>query len=40
VLSSIAQGIGLRDAGDRPLLDRLRGHLESARVLLVPAANA
>ncbi len=23
VLSSIAQGIGLRDAGDRPLLDRL-----------------
>jgi predicted ATPase/DNA-binding CsgD family transcriptional regulator len=35
VLSSIAQGIGLRDAGDRPLLDRVRRHLESARVLLV-----
>src|SRR5271165_3002231 len=26
VLSSIAQGIGLRDVGDRPLLDRLRSH--------------
>ena len=35
VLSSIAQGIGLRDVGDRPLLDRLRSHLESARVLLL-----
>lgn len=30
VLSSIAQGIGLRDVGDRPLLDRLRSHLENA----------
>ena len=35
VLSSIAQGIGLRDVGDRPLLDRLRSHLENARVLLL-----
>jgi non-specific serine/threonine protein kinase len=35
VLSSIAQGVGLRDAGDRPLLDRLRSHLGSARILLV-----
>ena len=35
VLSSIAQGIGLRDAGDRPLLDRLHKHLETARVLLL-----
>jgi non-specific serine/threonine protein kinase len=35
VLSSIAQGIGLGDVGDRPLLDRLRSHLESARVLLL-----
>jgi predicted ATPase/DNA-binding CsgD family transcriptional regulator len=35
VLSSIAQGIGLRDVGDRPLPDRLRSHLEAARVLLV-----
>ncbi len=35
VLSSIAQGIGLRDAGDRPLLDRLRSHLENARALIL-----
>ena len=35
VLSSIAQGIGLRDAGDRPLLDRLRSHLENSRVLIL-----
>jgi non-specific serine/threonine protein kinase len=35
VLSSIAQGIGLRDVGDRPLLDRVRSHLETARVLLL-----
>ena len=35
VLSSIAQGIGLRDAGDRPLLDRLRRHLENARALIL-----
>ena len=35
VLSSIAQGIGLRDVGDRPLLDRLRSHLENARVLIL-----
>jgi predicted ATPase/DNA-binding CsgD family transcriptional regulator len=35
VLSSIAQGIGLRDLGDRPLLDRLRSRLENARVLIV-----
>ncbi len=35
VLSSIAQSIGLRDAGDRPLPDRLRSHLETARVLLL-----
>ncbi len=35
VLSSIAEGIGLRDVGDRPLLDRLRSHLQSARVLLL-----
>jgi len=35
VLSSIAQGIGLRDLGNRPLLDRLHSHLESARVLLL-----
>jgi AAA ATPase domain len=37
VLSSIAQGMGLRDVGDRPLLDRLRSHLESARILCFPA---
>ena len=35
VLSSIAQGIGLRDVGDRPLLDRLRSHLGPARALLL-----
>jgi non-specific serine/threonine protein kinase len=35
VLSSIAQGVGLRDVGDRPLLDRLRSHLENARVLIM-----
>jgi predicted ATPase/DNA-binding CsgD family transcriptional regulator len=35
VLSTIAQGIGLRDVGDRPLLDRLRSHLENARVLIL-----
>lgn len=35
VLSSIAQSIGLRDVGDRPLLDRLRSHLQSARALLL-----
>ena len=35
VLSSIAQGIGLRDLGNRPLLHRLQSHLESARVLLL-----
>ncbi len=35
VLSSIAQSVGLRDAGDRPLPDRLRSHLETARVLLL-----
>ena len=35
VLSSIAQGVGLGDVGNRPLLDRLCSHLESARVLLL-----
>ena len=35
VLSSVAQGIGLRDLGDRPLLDRLRSHLENTRVLIL-----
>ena len=35
ILSSIAQGIGLRDVGDRPLLDRLRRHLEITRVLIL-----
>jgi len=35
VLSSIAQGVGLRDEGDRPLLDRLRNHLENARILIL-----
>ena len=35
VLSSIAQGVGLGDVGNRPLLDRLCNHLESARVLLL-----
>jgi hypothetical protein len=35
VLSSVAQGSGLRDAGDRPLLDRLLRYLESARILLL-----
>ena len=35
VLSSIAQAIGLRDEGDRPLPDRLRSHLENARMLIV-----
>jgi DNA-binding CsgD family transcriptional regulator len=35
VLSSIAQGVGLGDVGNRPLLERLCSHLESARVLLL-----
>jgi predicted ATPase/DNA-binding CsgD family transcriptional regulator len=35
VLSSIAQGVGLRDVGDRPLLDRLQSHLGPARALLL-----
>jgi predicted ATPase/DNA-binding CsgD family transcriptional regulator len=35
LLSTIAQGIGLRDVGDRPLLDRLRSHLENAQVLIL-----
>lgn len=35
VLSSIAQAIGLRDEGDRPLPDRLRSHLENAWMLIV-----
>ena len=35
VLSSMAQAIGLRDEGDRPLLDRLRHHLENARILIL-----
>jgi Putative transposase DNA-binding domain/AAA domain len=35
VLSCIAQGVGLGDVGNRPLLDRLCRHLESARVLLL-----
>ena len=35
VLSSIAQGVGLGDVGNRPLLDRLCRHLESTRVLLL-----
>jgi predicted ATPase len=35
VLSSIAQGIGLRDEGDRPLPDRLCSYLEHARVLIL-----
>src|SRR5579859_7838846 len=35
VLSSIAQGVGLRDEGDRPLLERLRHHLENARILIL-----
>jgi predicted ATPase/DNA-binding CsgD family transcriptional regulator len=35
VLSSIAQGIGLRDVGDRPLPDRLRSHLRGARMLIL-----
>ena len=35
VLSSIAQAIGLRDEGDRPLPDRLRSHLENASMLIV-----
>jgi|HubBroStandDraft_6_1064221.scaffolds.fasta_scaffold17489_3 non-specific serine/threonine protein kinase len=35
VLSSIAQGVGLGDVGNRPLLDRLCRHLESVRVLLL-----
>jgi predicted ATPase/DNA-binding CsgD family transcriptional regulator len=35
VLSSIAHGIGLPDLGGRPLLDRLRSHLEHARVLIL-----
>ncbi|HYB49440.1 MAG TPA: tetratricopeptide repeat protein [Streptosporangiaceae bacterium] len=35
VLSSIAQGIGLRDVGDRPLPERLCSHLETARVLIL-----
>ncbi len=35
VLSSIAQGVGLRDEGDRPLPDRLCSHLENARTLIL-----
>src|SRR3974377_1574218 len=35
VLSSIAQGIGLRDDGERPLPDRLRRHPEAGRGLIV-----
>ena len=35
VLSSIAQGVGLRDVGDRPLPDRLGNHLANARVLIL-----
>ncbi|HLK74118.1 MAG TPA: LuxR C-terminal-related transcriptional regulator [Streptosporangiaceae bacterium] len=35
VLSSIAQGIGLLDAGDRPLPDRLHSHLRNARTLIL-----
>jgi len=35
VLSSIAQGIGLLDVGERPLPDRLRSHLGNARVLIL-----
>jgi predicted ATPase/DNA-binding CsgD family transcriptional regulator len=35
VLSSIAQGIGLLDAGDRPLTDRLHSHLRNARTLIL-----
>jgi predicted ATPase/DNA-binding CsgD family transcriptional regulator len=35
VLSSIAQGIELRDAGDRPQLDRLRSHLANAQTLML-----
>jgi predicted ATPase/DNA-binding CsgD family transcriptional regulator len=35
VLSSIAQGIGLLDAGDRPLADRLHSHLRTARVMIL-----
>ena len=35
VLSSIAQGVGLGDVGNRPLLARLCRHFESARVLLL-----
>ena len=35
VLSSIAQGIGLLDVGERPLSDRLRSHLGNARVLIL-----
>ena len=35
VLPSIAQGIGLPDVGGRPLLDRLQGHLETERALLL-----
>lgn len=35
VLSSIAQGVGLGDVGNRPLLDRLCSHLESMLTLLL-----
>jgi predicted ATPase len=35
VLSSIAQGIGLLQVGDRPLADRLHTHLRTARVLIL-----
>lgn len=35
VLSSIAQGIGLRDVGDRPLPDRLQSHLGNAQALVL-----
>ena len=35
VLSSIAQGIGLLQVGDRPLADRLHSHLRTARALIL-----
>ena len=35
VLSSIAQGIGLLEVGDRPLADRLHSHLRTARALIL-----
>ena len=35
VLAAIAQTVGLKQSGDRPLLDQLKGHLRAKRMLLL-----